>query len=175
MANHNSIQNEADYRAALLEIEGLMSAEKETSEGDRLDALLILVQAYEEEHYAMDMLASSDQDAAKDVLLARLKEQLPSGETWDRDTLYEAGLPEKSEKTWNYRIVHHHQPEEWFGLHEVFYTGGRPTAMTVNQVTFACDGEEGPEGIIQALKMALADATGRPVLDEAEIPGAAKE
>lgn len=75
--------------------------------------------------------------------------------------------------TWNYRIVRHHQPSEWLGLHEVFYDdAGLPSSMTADPIDFVCDGEEGPEGIVRALEMALADAKGRPVLDENDIPAA---
>lgn len=72
--------------------------------------------------------------------------------------------------TWNYRIVRHHQPEEWFGLHEVYYDpAGRPTSLTADPVKFVCDGDEGPQGIARSLEMALADAKGRPVLDENDV------
>jgi HTH-type transcriptional regulator/antitoxin HigA len=37
----------ADYRAALKEIETLMSARADTPEGERLDVLVTLVEAYE--------------------------------------------------------------------------------------------------------------------------------
>jgi len=48
------IKTEADYQATLKEIEGLMSAEADTSEGDRLDVLVTLVEAYERQHYPID-------------------------------------------------------------------------------------------------------------------------
>lgn len=48
------IKTEADYEATLQEIEGLMAAEADSSEGDRLDVLVTLVEAYEREHYPMD-------------------------------------------------------------------------------------------------------------------------
>lgn len=50
----NAIKSEADYRATLKEIEGLMSAELNTPEGDRLDVLVTLVEAYEHKHYLME-------------------------------------------------------------------------------------------------------------------------
>lgn len=49
------IKTEADYRATLREIEGLMDAEPDTPEGDRLDVLATLVEAYEQAHYPMDL------------------------------------------------------------------------------------------------------------------------
>lgn len=45
------IKTEADYEATLKEIEGLMSADAGSPEGDRLDVLVTLVEAYEREHY----------------------------------------------------------------------------------------------------------------------------
>lgn len=45
------IKTEADYEATLKEIEGLMSAEAGTPQGDRLDVLVTLVEAYERDHY----------------------------------------------------------------------------------------------------------------------------
>lgn len=50
----NPIKTEADYEAVLKEIEGLMFAEVDSSEGDRLDVLVTLVEAYERTHYPMD-------------------------------------------------------------------------------------------------------------------------
>lgn len=45
------IKTSADYRAALKEIETLFSAKKDSSEGDRLDVLVTLVDAYEERRF----------------------------------------------------------------------------------------------------------------------------
>jgi HTH-type transcriptional regulator/antitoxin HigA len=41
------IKSERDYRRTLKEIEGLMSARRDTPQGDRLDALVTLVEAWE--------------------------------------------------------------------------------------------------------------------------------
>ncbi|MFA7455489.1 MAG: transcriptional regulator [Desulfobulbaceae bacterium] len=49
------IKTDADYRQALAEIEGLMMAELDTPEGERLDVLVTLVEAYEAKHYPMDL------------------------------------------------------------------------------------------------------------------------
>ena len=48
------IRTEDDYRAALLEVESLMSARLGTPEGDRLDVLATLVDAYEARHFVME-------------------------------------------------------------------------------------------------------------------------
>jgi HTH-type transcriptional regulator/antitoxin HigA len=45
------IKNESDYDAALAEIADLMDARANTPEGDRLDVLATLVEAYEEKHW----------------------------------------------------------------------------------------------------------------------------
>ena len=44
------IKTKADYRAALAEIERLFDAKRGSPEGDRLDVLTILVEAYEARH-----------------------------------------------------------------------------------------------------------------------------
>lgn len=48
------IRTEADYEAALAEIERIWGAKERTSEGDRLDVLATLVEAYEQKHFSMD-------------------------------------------------------------------------------------------------------------------------
>jgi HTH-type transcriptional regulator/antitoxin HigA len=48
------IRTEEDYEAALKLVESLMSAEFGTPEGDRLDVLATLVEAYEAKHYPME-------------------------------------------------------------------------------------------------------------------------
>jgi len=45
------IRNEEDYETALKEIEALWVAEAGTADADRLDILVLLVEAYEAEHY----------------------------------------------------------------------------------------------------------------------------
>ena len=47
------IKTDADYEAALAEIETLFGAEPNTLEGDRLLVLTALVEVYEEKHYAI--------------------------------------------------------------------------------------------------------------------------
>jgi HTH-type transcriptional regulator/antitoxin HigA len=49
------IKTDADYRAALKEIEMLMVAEPDTQEGEKLDVLVTLVEAYEQKHYPLDL------------------------------------------------------------------------------------------------------------------------
>lgn len=48
------IRNEADHEEALREIQRLWGAEEGTPEGDRLDVLTTLVEAYEQMHFPMD-------------------------------------------------------------------------------------------------------------------------
>ena len=48
------IRTEQDYEAALEEIEALMDARAGTAEGDRLEVLSTLVEAYEAEHHAIE-------------------------------------------------------------------------------------------------------------------------
>ena len=49
------IKTHRDYRRVLKEIEGLMHAKRNTPEGDRLDVLVTLVEAWEGKHYPLDL------------------------------------------------------------------------------------------------------------------------
>ena len=53
MTDIRPIRTEADYDAALAEIERLFDAAPGTHEGDRLEVLTTLVVAYEEQHYCI--------------------------------------------------------------------------------------------------------------------------
>src|SRR5260370_36841243 len=48
------IRSKRDYEAALKEVDRLWGAKAGTREGDRLDVLATLIDAYEVEHYPMD-------------------------------------------------------------------------------------------------------------------------
>ncbi|MCP5165543.1 MAG: transcriptional regulator [Pseudomonadales bacterium] len=52
--NIRPIKTESDYRATLAEVESLMLAEPGTPEGEKLDVLTTLLEAYERNHYPMD-------------------------------------------------------------------------------------------------------------------------
>lgn len=54
MAELRPIRTEADYEAALEQLEQLWGAASGTPHGDRLDILATLIDAYEAEHYPMD-------------------------------------------------------------------------------------------------------------------------
>ena len=49
------IRTRTDHRAALKEIEALMAARPGTPEGERLDVLATLVEAWEKKHFPMDL------------------------------------------------------------------------------------------------------------------------
>lgn len=49
-----AIRTEEDYEATLGEIESLMAARPGTADGDRLDVLTTLVEAYEAQHHVID-------------------------------------------------------------------------------------------------------------------------
>ncbi len=53
--NIKPIKTDADYRAALKEIETLMMAAPNTPEGEKLDVLVTLVEAYEAKHYPLGL------------------------------------------------------------------------------------------------------------------------
>lgn len=49
------IKSQRDYWRTLKDIEGLMAARRNTPEGDRLDVLVTLVEAWERKHYPLDL------------------------------------------------------------------------------------------------------------------------
>src|SRR6267154_2649575 len=49
------IKTKADHRAALKEIETLMSARAGSREGERLDVMVTLVEAYEKKHHPLEL------------------------------------------------------------------------------------------------------------------------
>ncbi len=49
------IKTKKDYEAALKAIENRMSARRNTPEGDQLDVLVTLVEAYERRHFPLDL------------------------------------------------------------------------------------------------------------------------
>jgi HTH-type transcriptional regulator/antitoxin HigA len=53
--NIRPIKTKRDHRRALKEIERLMDAKRGTSEGERLDVLVTLVEAWEAKHYPIDL------------------------------------------------------------------------------------------------------------------------
>jgi HTH-type transcriptional regulator/antitoxin HigA len=54
MVDIKPIRSEADYEAALAEVERLWGAKLGTAEGDQLDTLATLIDVYEREHYPID-------------------------------------------------------------------------------------------------------------------------
>jgi HTH-type transcriptional regulator/antitoxin HigA len=54
MKNLKPLKTEKDYEAALKEMERVWGARLGTPDGDRLDILATLIDAYESEHYPMD-------------------------------------------------------------------------------------------------------------------------
>lgn len=69
--------------------------------------------------------------------------------------------------SWNYRIVNcaNNDGTRYFALFEVFYNqAGVPQTRTEEPATFACDEDEGEDGICLSLSMALTDALEKPAL-----------
>jgi HTH-type transcriptional regulator / antitoxin HigA len=52
--NIRPLKTKRDYLRALKEIKPLMDAKRGTEEGDRLDVLVTLIEAYEAKHYRID-------------------------------------------------------------------------------------------------------------------------
>jgi HTH-type transcriptional regulator / antitoxin HigA len=48
------IKNDRDYRQVMREIDTLMDAKANTADGDRLDVLVTLAEAWEEKHHAIE-------------------------------------------------------------------------------------------------------------------------
>jgi HTH-type transcriptional regulator/antitoxin HigA len=55
MMDIRPIRNDADYRAALNEVEQLMFAQPDTPDGEKLDVMVTLIEAYEAKHFPMDL------------------------------------------------------------------------------------------------------------------------
>ncbi len=53
--NITPIKTQRDYRRALKDVEDLMMAKRGTPDGDRLDVLVTLVEAWEAKHYPLDL------------------------------------------------------------------------------------------------------------------------
>ncbi len=53
--NIKPIRNETDHKKALHQIETLMNAQENTPNGDQLDILVTLVEAYEHKKYPIDL------------------------------------------------------------------------------------------------------------------------
>jgi len=55
MMNIKPIKTKADYRAALKDVEALMGAKANTADGERLDVLVTLIEAYERKHFPLEL------------------------------------------------------------------------------------------------------------------------
>lgn len=55
MMDIRPIRNDADYKAALHEVEQLMLAQPDTPDGEKLDVMVTLIEAYEAKHFPMDL------------------------------------------------------------------------------------------------------------------------
>jgi len=53
--NIKPIRSEADYQDALNEVECLMHAKADSPEGEKLDVLVTLIEAYEAKHFPMEL------------------------------------------------------------------------------------------------------------------------
>jgi HTH-type transcriptional regulator / antitoxin HigA len=69
------IKTEADHDAAPCEVERLWGAEEGTANGDRLDVLATLIEAYEETHFPIDMPDPIDAIRFLDAIRFRLEQR----------------------------------------------------------------------------------------------------
>ena len=81
--NIEPIETDGDYRRTLAEIDGLMTAERDTPEGDRLDVLVTLVEAWEARHYSVALPNPSDSPDlivdTKEITGSENRQELQSG------------------------------------------------------------------------------------------------
>ena len=49
------IKSDSDYRSALVEVEGLRRSGPDTPEGEKLDVMITLIEAYEAKHFPMEL------------------------------------------------------------------------------------------------------------------------
>ena len=71
--------------------------------------------------------------------------------------------------TWNYRILRY--TDGTLALHEVYYDeAGQVKNYTARPISFAVDADEGHDGLVQSMKLALRDAIDRPILDVPDLP-----
>ena len=49
------IKTEQDYQVALKEIASLMAAEPDSPDGEKIDLMVTLVEAYEDKHFPLDL------------------------------------------------------------------------------------------------------------------------
>ena len=68
----------------------------------------------------------------------------------------------ETEMSWHYQIIKH---KDWYGLHEVFLEGDE-VSWTEEPISFVSSIDEGPNGVIRALRMALDDCERLPFLEE---------
>lgn len=85
------IETEAEYREALKEIEGLMTAAPDTAEGERLVWLAALVERYEQKAFGPTLESLLQESPRQGLSLTQedrewLHHSLPSenGDRWDR-------------------------------------------------------------------------------------------
>jgi HTH-type transcriptional regulator/antitoxin HigA len=65
------IHTKAEHKQALKEIETLITTKADTLDGDRLDILVTMVEAYEKKHYPIDL-----PDPVEPFPVTRLQDQL---------------------------------------------------------------------------------------------------
>jgi HTH-type transcriptional regulator / antitoxin HigA len=81
------IRSEADYEVALAEVERLCGAESGTPDGDRLDVLATLIDAYDGEHYPMELLDPIE------AIKSRWSSRVLPGRIWNRSLGHGPALP----------------------------------------------------------------------------------
>jgi|GEM_PF-4128785 len=83
------------------------------------------------------------------------------------------GAPaDQSRRTWNYRVMSfEHGEEAWQAIHEVYYSGGIPSAYTSTPAVVMWDTADGGDAALRVLGR-MREALLKPVLTESDFPGA---
>jgi antitoxin component HigA of HigAB toxin-antitoxin module len=81
------IRTKRDYEAALKEVERLWGAKAGTADGNRLDVLATLIEAYEAEHFPMDPPDPIE------AIKFRWSSKASRGGTWRRSSAHAPALP----------------------------------------------------------------------------------
>jgi HTH-type transcriptional regulator/antitoxin HigA len=81
------IRTKRDYEAALKEVERLWGSKAGTRDGDRLDVLATLIDAYEAEHYP------TDPPDPIEAIKFRMEQQGLTGAIWSKSSAHATASP----------------------------------------------------------------------------------
>jgi HTH-type transcriptional regulator / antitoxin HigA len=136
------IKTDADHRAALTEIEELWGAEEGTSEGDRLDVLATLVEAYEARRWPVEELdpieaieAAMAHEGHSRGDLAKVIGQSRATEILQRKRPLTLPMIRKIAAAWHVpeRVLVKDYPLAWESVQRLAKAGGSDSAATAGK------------------------------------------